>query len=138
MSGLFLLSERQMARIAPFFPLAHGVSRVDDRRVVSGIVYVIKHGLQWKDAPKAYGPHKTLYNRFIRWSRMGVFDRIFAGLAGDGPKPERIMIDATHLKAHRTAASLLKKGMFPVVSGAQRAVWTRSFMPSAMVTGGLW
>ena len=52
---------------------------------------------------------------------MGVFDRIFAGLAGEGPKPERIMIDATHLKAHRTAASLLKKGMFPVVSGAQKA-----------------
>jgi transposase len=121
MSGLFLLSERQMARIASFFPLAHGVPRVDDRRVVSGIVYVIKHGLQWKDAPKGYGPHKTLYNRFIRWSRMGVFDRIFAGLAGEGPKPERIMIDATHLKAHRTAASLLKKGMFPVVLGAQKA-----------------
>jgi transposase len=100
MSGLFLLSESQMARIAPFFPLAHGVPRVDDRRVVSGIVYVIKHGLQWKDAPQSYGPHKTLYK---------------------GPKPERIMIDATHLKAHRTAASLLKKGMFPVVSGAPRA-----------------
>lgn len=120
MSGLFLLSEAQMARIAPHFPLAHGVPRVDDRRVVSGIVYVIKHGLQWKDAPKDYGPHKTLYNRFIRWSRMGVFDRIFAGLAGEGPKPERIMIDATHLKAHRTAASLLKKGLFPAVSGAPK------------------
>ena len=77
--------------------------------------------LQWKDAPKHYGPHKTLYNRFIRWSRLGVFDRIFAGLAGEGPKPERIMIDATHLKAHRTAASLLKKGLFPAVSGARRA-----------------
>ncbi|MCP4565909.1 MAG: IS5 family transposase [Bosea sp.] len=113
MSGLFLLSEAQMARIAPHFPLAHGMPRVDDRRVISGIVYVIKHGLQWKDAPKDYGPHKTLYNRFIRWSRMGVFDRIFAGLSGQGPKPERIMIDATHLKAHRTAASLLKKGLFP-------------------------
>jgi len=121
MSGLVLLSESQMARIAPHFPLAHGVPRVDDRRVISGIVYVIKHGLQWKDAPEGYGPHKTLYNRFIRWSRMGVFDRIFAGLAGEGPKPDRIMIDATHLKAHRTAASLLKKGMFPVVSGAQKA-----------------
>jgi len=121
MSGLFLLSEGQMARIAPHFPLAHGVPRVDDRRVVSGIVYVIKHGLQWKDAPKGYGPHKTLYNRFIRWSRMGVFDRIFAGLAGEGPTPERIMIDATHLKAHRTAASLLKKGLFPAVSDEQRA-----------------
>lgn len=65
-SDLLLLSEGQMARIAPYFPLAHSVPRVDDRRVVSGIVYVIKHGLQWKDAPKDYGPHKTLYNRFIR------------------------------------------------------------------------
>jgi len=62
MDDLFLLSERQMARISPFFPLAHGVPRVDDRRVVSGIVYVIRNGLQWKDAPKDYGPHKTLYN----------------------------------------------------------------------------
>jgi transposase len=105
----FLLSERQMARISPHFPLSHGVPRVDDRRVVSGIVYVIR--LQWKDAPKGYEPHKTLYNRFIRWCRLGVFDRIFA--AGEGPKPERIMIDSTHLKAHRTAASLLKKGLFP-------------------------
>ena len=121
MGDLFLLSERQMARIAPYFPLSHGVPRVDDRRVVSGIVYVIRNGLQWKDAPVGYGPPKTLYNRFIRWSRLGVFDRIFAGLAGAGPKPERIMIDATHLKAHRTAASLLKKGMFPAASGARRA-----------------
>lgn len=121
MGDLFLLSEHQMARISPHFPLSHGVPRVDDRRVVSGIVYVIRNGLQWKDAPSGYGPHKTLYNRFIRWSRLGVFDRIFAALAGEGPKPERIMIDATHLKAHRAAASLLKKGMFPVVSGAPRA-----------------
>ncbi|WP_408736801.1 transposase [Acetobacter thailandicus] len=81
MSDVFLLSERQMERIEPFFPLAHGVPRVDDRRVLSGIVYVIRNGLQWKDAPKAYGPHKTLYNRFIRWSRLGVFDRIFTTLA---------------------------------------------------------
>ena len=109
-----------MARISPFFPLSHGVPRVDDRRVVSGIVYVIRNGLQWKDAPAGYGPPKTLYNRFIRWSRLGVFDRIFAGLAGQGPRPERIMIDATHLKAHRTAASLLKEGMFPAVSGEPR------------------
>ena len=76
--------------------------------------------MQWKDAPAGYGPHKTLYNRFIRWSRLGVFDRLFSALAGEGPKPERIMIDATHLKAHRIAASLLKNGMFPVVSGEQK------------------
>jgi transposase len=121
MNDLLLLSERQMARISSYFPLSHGVPRVDDRRVVSGIVYVIRNGLQWKDAPKAYGPHKTLYNRFIRSSRLGFFDRIFAGLAGEGPKPERIMIDATHLKAHRTAASLLKKGLFPAASGEPKA-----------------
>ena len=134
--SLFLLSEGQMARIAPHFPLVHGVPRVDDRRVVSGIVYLIKHGLQWKDAPQAYGPHKTLYNRFIRWSRMGVFDRIFAALAGEGPKPERVMIDATHLKAHRTAASLLKKGMFPAVLGARKAAGTRSCTWSATTKAG--
>src|ERR671910_130987 len=122
MGDLFLLSECQMARISSYFPLAHGVPRVDDRRVVSGIVYVIRNGLQWKDAPQAYGPHKTLYNRFIRWSRLGVFDRIFAALAGEGPKLERIMIAPTPRKAHRTAAGLPKKGVSPAASAAPRAV----------------
>ena len=75
---------------------------------------------QWRDAPTTYGPHKTLYNRFVRWSRMGVFDRIFAALAAQGGAPERLMIDSTHLKAHRTAASLLKKGLFPVASAEPR------------------
>ena len=69
--------------------------------------------MQWKDAPTAYGPHKTLYNRFVRWSRLGVFDQIFAALCSDGQNAGRVMIDATHLKAHRTAASLLQKGGFP-------------------------
>ena len=59
-----------------------------------------------------------LYNRFIRWSRIGVFDRIFAALAGAS---EATMIDATHEKAHRTAASLLKKGLFPGASGEPKA-----------------
>ncbi|WP_087636645.1 IS5 family transposase [Acetobacter ascendens] len=113
MSEVFFLSESQMERIEPFFPLAHGVPRVDDRRVLSGIVYVIRNGLQWKDAPKAYGPHKTLYNRFIRWSRLSVFGRIFVALTEQAGRSKRLMIDATHLKAHRTSASLLKKGLFP-------------------------
>ncbi len=121
MSDLFLLSESQLRRIEPYFPLSHGIARVDDRRVLSGIIFVIRNGLRWRDAPAAYGPHKTLYNRFIRWSRLGVFDRIFEALAAQGGKPDRLMIDATHLKAHRTAASLLKKGLFPAVSDAQKA-----------------
>ncbi len=122
MSDLFWLSEGQLRRITPFFPLSHGVPRVDDRRVISGIIFVIRNGLRWRDAPAAYGPAKTLYNRFVRWSRLGVFDRIFAALAGRAGEPDCIMIDSTHLKAHRTAASLLKRGLFPAVSGALRAV----------------
>jgi transposase len=121
LSDLWLLSEAQMRRIEPYFPLSHGIPRVDDRRIVSGIIFVIRNGLRWRDAPPAYGPHKTIYNRFIRWSRLGVFNRIFAELAAKGGKPDRLMIDATHLKAHRTAASLLKKGLFPDVSGAPKA-----------------
>ena len=117
----FLLTTAQMRRLSPHFPLSHGIARVDDRRVLSGIIYVIRNGLQWRDAPTTYGPHKTLYNRFVRWSRMGVFDRIFAALAAQGGAPERLMIDSTHLKAHRTAASLLKKGLFPAASEGPRA-----------------
>ena len=118
MSDLVWLSAAQMRRIEPYFPLSHGVPRVDDRRIVSGIIFVIRNGLHWCDAPKDYGPHKTIYNRFIRWSRLGVFNRIFAALAAKGGKPDRLMIDATHPKAHRTAASLLNKGLFPDVSDA--------------------
>ena len=121
MSYLTLLSRVQMRRIESFFPRARGLPRVDDRRVVSGIIYVIRNGLMWKDAPRRYGPPKTLYNRFVRWSRLGVFERIFAALVAEAGPPDRLMIDATHLKAHRTAASLLKKGLLHAASGEQRA-----------------
>jgi len=120
MSDQFWLSEEQLTRIAPHFPLSHGVPRVDDRKVVSGIIHVIRNGLRWRDAPAVYGPHKTLYNRFIRWSRMGIFDKIFTAMVSENGPPDRLMIDATHLKAHRTACSLLKGGMFPALLAAQR------------------
>lgn len=121
MSDYFWLSEEQVARLKRYFPLSHGVPRVDDRKVVSGIIHVIRNGLRWRDAPEVYGSPKTLYNRFIRWSRMGVFDKIFTALVDENGPPDRLMIDATHLKAHRTACSLLKGGMFPGLLGAQRA-----------------
>ena len=117
----FCCPRRRCAGSNRIFRLSHGIARVDDRRVISGIVFVIRNGLRWRDAPREYGPHKTIYNRFVRWSRLGVFNRIFAELARKADKPSRMMIDATHLKAHRTAASLLKKGLFPDVSGAPRA-----------------
>jgi putative transposase len=118
MSELLMSSPAQMRRIEPYFPLSNGVPRVDDRRVLSGILFVIRNGLRWRDAPEGYGPHKTIYNRFIRWSRLGVFNHILAELAARGKDSDRLMIDATHLKAHRTAASLLKKGLYPDVSDA--------------------
>jgi putative transposase len=120
MNDLYWLSREQLSRIKGYFPLSHGKPRVDDLRVVSGIIHVLRNGLRWRDAPRDYGPHKTLYNRFVRWSRLGVFNRIFAELAGKSGKPDLVMIDATHLKAHRTAASLLKRGRFPDVSAAPR------------------
>jgi putative transposase len=111
-TDLFLLSEAQMRRIEPFFPLSHGIPRVDDPRVISGVVFVIRNGLRWRDAAREYCPHTTVSNRFVRWSRLGVFNKIFAELTRKAAKPRQLMIDATHLKAHRTATSLLKKGCF--------------------------
>jgi transposase len=118
----FWLTEAQFGRLQPLLPnKPRGVPRVDDRRVISGNIHVIRHGLMWRDAPAAYGPHKTLYKRFFCWSEIGVFDRIFAALASASTATDTVMIDASHLKAHRTAASLLKKGAFPAVSDAPRA-----------------
>jgi transposase len=109
-----------MPWLTPFFPRARYPAGArspraerDHRR--------IRHGLQWRDAPSAYGPHMTLCNRFVRLSRMGVFDRIFVALAAEAGPLSRLTIDATHLKAHRTAASLRKKGRFPVASVEPRA-----------------
>ena len=114
MSDLFWLTDEQIERLRPFFPKSHGKPRVDDRRVLSGIVFVNKNGLRWRDAPSAYGPHKTLYNRWKRWGEAGVFTRMMEGLAAVGAEPQTVMIDATYLKAHRTASSLrVKKGSWP-------------------------
>ena len=111
MGEVFWLTEAQMERLRPFFPKARGRARVDDRRVLSGIIYVNRGGLMWKDAPAAYGPPKTLYNRWKRWGRMGVFARMMTELAAKAQETDTLMIDATHLKAHRTASSLqTKKG----------------------------
>lgn len=105
MSDGYWLSEYQFGRIAGFLPKdTRGVARVDDRRVISGIIHVLQSGCRWKDAPKSYGPHKTLYNRFVRWAKKGVWEKMFEHLAAAGGPPAALMIDATHVKAHRSAA----------------------------------
>ncbi|GBR48545.1 IS5 family transposase [Gluconobacter roseus NBRC 3990] len=112
MSDLFWLTDEQMERLRPFFPKSHGKPRVDDRRVLSGIIFVNRNGMRWRNAPREYGPYKTLYNRWKRWGAMGFFSRMMDGLATSKAEPQTIMIDATYLKAHRTASSLrLKKGI---------------------------
>jgi len=101
-----------MARLQPYFPKSYGRERVDDRRVLSGIILVNRNGLRWRDAPREYGPAKTLYNCWKRWSDKGIFIRMMEGLATPQAADRKtIMIDATYLKAHRTASSLgVKKG----------------------------
>lgn len=111
MSTLFWLSEEQFERIKLLLPdKVRGVPRVDDRRVLSGIIHVIKRGLHWSDCPPEYGPAKTIYNRYVRWSEKGVFARIFAMLVAEAGMPDSLAIDSTHIKAHRTASSGRKKG----------------------------
>ena len=105
MSDSFWLSDEQFGRLAPLLPSdTRGVPRVDDRRVISGIIHVLQSGCRWKDAPAHYGPHKTLYDRFVRWARKGVWDGIFARLAEAGGAPATVMLDSAHVKAHRSAA----------------------------------
>ena len=72
MATHFWLSEEQFTRLQPLLPhKVRGVPRVDDRRVISGIIHVLQSGCRWRDAPSVYGPSKTLYNRFVRWARKG-------------------------------------------------------------------
>ena len=111
MSNLYWLTQTQMERLRPYFPKSRGRVRLDDRPVLSGIIFINRNGLRWRDAPAAYGPPKTLYKRWKRWSDMGVFARILMGLAGLAPDNKTLSIDATYLRAHRMASSLrLKRG----------------------------
>src|SRR5215207_8082317 len=91
--------------IKPLLPTdTRGKPRVDDRRVISGIVHVLKSGGRWIDAPAIYGPRKTLYNRFVRWAAKGVWINIFRALAVAGGPPTQVLIDSSAVKAHRCAS----------------------------------
>jgi transposase len=101
----FWLSEAQFLRISPYLPTnTRGKPRVDDRRVISGIIHVLKSGGRWIDAPPAYGPKKTLYNRYVRWAAKGVWFNLFHALAQAGGPPVQVLIDSSAVKAHRSAS----------------------------------
>ncbi len=99
MSDVYWLSDARMERLRPYFPKSHGMPRVDDQRVLSGITVIDRNGLRWRDGPKEYGPHKTLCNRCKRWSDMGVFARIMTGLAAEAPDDKTISIPSRDITA---------------------------------------
>lgn len=110
MSENFWLTDDEFKKINPLLPnKPRGVPRADDRRVLSGIIFCLQRGYRWTDVPSEYGPAKTLYNRYKRWSEAGVFTQIFDTLTQDGADLSVLMIDASHVKTHRIAANGVKK-----------------------------
>ena len=103
-SQLFWFNDEQWAKIAPHLPTNQpGPLRKDDRLILSGIMHVLKIGCRWVDCPKAYGPHKTIYNRFARWSERGIWQKIFEAVASPPAPPKQAALDSSHIKAHRCA-----------------------------------
>ena len=104
MAGEFWLSDRAWASIEPLLPKNQpGARRVDDRRVISGIIHVLRIGCRWQDCPPHYGPATTIYNRFNRWSHKGLWTRIFTTLSAQAELPDDLSIDSTAVRAHRSA-----------------------------------
>ena len=154
MSDLFWFSDAQMARLEPFFPKLHGKQTVDDRRVLSGITFINRNGLRWRDAPAEYGPPKTLYNRWKRWSDKGIFARMMTGLAAGHGEKRTVMIpsrdiavqcpagqrtsvttqDATASKSC-SASSRIGGAWQRDTTGAQRSSCQPSLSPPSSSTG---
>jgi len=106
MAGVpYWLSDTEWAKIEPLMPRGRrGAHRVDDRRVISGIIHMLRSGGRWRDCPAAYGPYTTIYNRFNRWSRQGVWFEIFEALTGATGIIGTVAIDSSIIKAHRSGA----------------------------------
>ena len=103
--ALYWLSDAEWARIEPLKPHGRrGAHRVDDRRVISGIVHMLRCGARWRDCPPAYGPYTTIYTRFNRWSRQGIWFEMFERLAGSSGITGTVAIDSSTLKVHRSEA----------------------------------
>ncbi|OZA21184.1 MAG: hypothetical protein B7X90_02820 [Novosphingobium sp. 17-62-19] len=131
MSDFFWFSDTQWARIEPLLPTdVRGRARVDDRRVLSGIVHALRCGGRWADCADVYGPKKTFYNRFVRWSERGIWEGIFSALAGAGEAPDRLFIDSSCIKAHRCAGGGIG-GAWLMVSTARKADGTPNSTLSA-------
>ena len=133
--SLFWLSDEAWSAIEPHLPKNQpGLRRVDDRRVISGIVHMPKGGGRWQDCPRDYGPPRTVYNRWNRWSRPGVWGRNLAAPTEEGWIAETPHIDSSYVKAHRYSGGA--KGELGPRPLASRAVaGRRRFTPSSMSSG---
>jgi transposase len=122
---VYWLSDVEWKRIEPLLPRGRrGARRVDDRRIISGIVYMLSCGARWRDCPQDYGPYTTIYNRFNRWSRQGIWTDIFHALTGStGIYGGSVSVDSTYIKAHRSAAGA--KGGPSTTPSAARAAGRR-------------
>ena len=126
----FWLTEDQYSRLAPLLPSdTRGKPRVDDRRVISGIVHVLKSGGRWIDAPDVYGPHKTLYNRFVRWAAKGVWVDIFDILASAGGPPTQVLIDSSAYDSNAIRRQIEGKGAMPNIPPKANRRWKNCFSP---------
>jgi transposase len=120
MANEFWLNDVQWAAIERHLPSNQpGARRVDDRRVISGIIHVLKSGCRWRDCPGIYGPSTTIYNRWNRWSRRRFWQQLFEALRSLSPDEDFHAIDSTTAKAHRSAAG--GKGGRPSKQSAARA-----------------
>lgn len=120
MRDLFWLSDEAWVALEPHLPHNQpGKPGVDDRRVISGILHILKTGGRWRGVPPEYGPAKTIYNRYPRWARRGVWQRVFAKVAAAGPIPEELALDSSNVKAHCSASG--GKGGSSVKRSASRA-----------------
>lgn len=135
MSVLFWLSDEQWAAIEPHLPLDRpGVKPRRNREVISGIIHVQRIGCRWRDCPAAYGPHTTIYNRFNRWSKRGIWQALLARLTVFDAA-EQQSIDSTTTKAHRCAAGG-KGGTKIRPSAAAEAAGPRKSTLSPTAMGG--
>jgi len=126
---LYWLSETEWKKVAPLLPRGRrGAHRVDDRRVISGIIHMLRSGSRWRDCPPEYGPYTTVYNRFNRWSRQGIWLAMFKAVTGNTGVIGTAAIDSSHVKAHRCAAGG-KGGPSKKRSAAREVVARRRFMP---------
>jgi len=103
-AALYWLSDSEWSKIERLMPRGRrGAHRVDDRRVISGIMHMLRSGARWRDCPPTYGPYTTVYNRFNRWSRQGIWFEIFEALTGSTGITGTVAIDSSIIKAHRSA-----------------------------------